>query len=139
MEIYGLVFLLLVSNATLVSCYDPEHIIEHEAILCLNDTKFVFNLIHQLWASLIEHLVDKSLDRSILKEVEAFRKMEEELTTRNIYSWEAEFDRQLEQFQRDYEGMKCTQRPILQKALQSMDDQINRVKSTKESANSLSV
>ena len=90
-------------------------------------------MIHQLWASLIEHLVDKSLDRTILKEVEAFRKMEEELTSRNIYSCEAEFDRQLEEFQRDYEDKKCTQRPVLQKALQSMDDQINRVKSTPRS------
>ena len=94
-------------------------------------------MIHQLWASLIEHLVDKSLDRTILKEVEAFRKLEEELTNRNIYAWEAEFDRQLEEFQRDYEDKKCTQRPVLQKALQSMDDQINRVKSTEESVDSV--
>ena len=71
-------------------------------------------------------LTDSVVDRNLLREVEAVQRMGE-FSTRNIYSWELEFDTQLKQYREDYEEKKCTERKVLKKSLDGLKNQINRV------------
>ena len=71
-------------------------------------------------------LTDSVVDRNLLREVEAVQRMGE-FSTRNIYSWELEFDTQLKQYREDYEEKKCTERNVLKKSLDGLKNQISRV------------
>ena len=71
-------------------------------------------------------LMHPDLDRNLLREVEVVQRMGE-LSMRNIYSWEFEFDTQLKQYREDYEEKKCTERNILKKSLDGLKNQISRV------------
>ena len=71
-------------------------------------------------------LMDSVVDRNLLGEVEAVQRVGE-FSTRNIYSWELEFDTQLKQYREDYEEKKCTQRNVLKKSLDGLKNQISRV------------
>ena len=50
------------------------------------------------------------------------------LGMRNIHAWELEFDDQLKTYKKDYESMKCTARAELDKQLQGIEKQIERVR-----------
>ena len=71
-------------------------------------------------------LTDSVVDRNLLREVEAVQRMGK-FSTRNIYSWELEFDTQLKQYREDYEEKKCTERNVLKKSLDGLKNQISRV------------
>ena len=47
---------------------------------------------------------------------------------RNIHTWELQFDEQLKTYKNDYESMKCTARGELDKQLQGIEKQIERVR-----------
>ena len=51
-----------------------------------------------------------------------------QLGVRNIHAWERQFDEQLETYKNDYESMKCTARGELDKQLQGIEKQIERVR-----------
>ena len=87
--------------------------------------KYDPTLTFQIFASMLE-LTDSVVDRNLLREVEAVQRMGE-FSTRNIYSWELEFDTQLKQYREDYEEKKCTERNVLKKSLDGLKNQISRV------------
>ena len=50
---------------------------------------------------------------------------------RNIHTWKFQFDEQMKTYKKDYEGMKCTARGELDKQLQVIEKQIERVRGSR--------
>ena len=67
---------------------------------------------------------DDPMVRGQIKAVEEMGR----LGVRNIHTWGLQFDDQLKTYKNDYESMKCTARGELNKQLQGIEKQIERVR-----------